>query len=233
MNRRSRAFALAALFVLPIAASWAGAAPAAPAERHAGLPVPPLFELRRAPAPSLVFSYRGWRVDASRAARAGPPARTVRQIRAQIDLIERLGLAPDVIGFMRAQPVLADAQPAPGSEAGAYLPGRGVLLHARRLDPKKPILLYALLKAYQAQKLPGGVANAEVDALRRQAAARHVWPRDALMLQGDDEFFALTGAAYLYGAITREPYTRADLKKTEPQCYQWLARLFDGGRGRG
>jgi hypothetical protein len=54
----------------------------------------------------------------------------------------------------------------------------------------------------------------------------------ARMLRSNDEFFALTGAAYLYGTITREPYTRADLKKTEPQCYQWLARLFDGGRGR-
>ena len=38
------------------------------------------------------------------------------------------------------------------------------------------------------------------------------------MLQGNDEFFALSAAAYLYGTITREPYTRADLKKTEPSA---------------
>ena len=52
------------------------------------------------------------------------------------------------------------------------------------------------------------------------------------MLQNNQQFFALTSTAYLYGDITREPYTRADLKKTEPQYFQWLATLFDGGKAR-
>ncbi|MDR3511407.1 MAG: hypothetical protein P4L73_07230 [Caulobacteraceae bacterium] len=236
MNRHSRAFTLAALgLALALAL---GIGPAAPALSKPGLQVPPLFELRQRPPqpsppqPSLVFAYRGWRVDAARAARAQPAARTVRQIRAQIDLVERLDLRPDVMAFMRSQPIYGDGLAAAGAEAGAYAPGGGVVLHVRRLDPKKPTLLYALLKAYQAQRLPGGLDNPDVAGLRRQSAARHVWPRDALMLQGNDEFFALTAAAYLYGTITREPYTRADLKKTEPQCYQWLANLFDGGRPR-
>ena len=38
--------------------------------------------------------------------------------------------------------------------------------------------------------------------------------------------------AYIDGAITREPYTRADLKNTAPQYYLWLANLFDGGKPR-
>jgi len=113
-----------------------------------------------------------------------------------------------------------------------YVPGRGVLLHARMLDGKKPILLGGLLKAYLAQRVPGGAANPELTALRAQAAARRVWPKTALMLQDNEAFFSLSGSAYLYGAITREPYSRADLKKTEPGCYQWLAGLFDGGRPR-
>ena len=106
------------------------------------------------------------------------------------------------------------------------------MLHVRRLDRKKPALLYGLLKAYMVQRLPGGVANQEIAVLRSEAAGHHAWPKTARMLQGNDEFFALSGAAYLFGTITREPYTRADLRKTEPACYRWLANLFDGGRAR-
>jgi hypothetical protein len=198
-----------------------------------GLTSPALFGLRpAAPPPSLAFTYRGWRIDASRAARAQPAVRTVRAIKAQIDIVEHLGLRPDVLAFMRAQPVVCDGVSDPDLEASDYALGRGVVVHARRLDAKKPILLYALLKAYHAQRLPGGFANPDVERLRLQAAGRRVWPKTARMLQSNNEFFALSAAAYLYGAITREPYTRADLRKTEPQCYQWLAALFDAGRPR-
>jgi hypothetical protein len=219
--RRQRVFALVAVVLALVA----------PAAAKPLLEVPALFEARARP-PSLVFSYRGWAVDASRAAHVQSPARTIRAIRAQIDIVERLGLPAPMIEFMRSQLIRVDGGGETGREASEYAPGRGVVLHARRLDAKKPILLYALLKAYQAQKLPGGVDNPAIAALRDQASALRVWPKTARMLQSNDEFFALTGAAYLYGTITREPYTRADLKKTEPQCYQWLAALFDGGHPR-
>lgn len=224
MQRRRNVLALAVL-------AWLAAGPLSPGSLSAQPMLPPMFRLPpRPPPPSLVFDYRGWRIDASHAAYAQPPMRTVRQVEAQIDLVERLGLRPDVLAVMRAQPVLADGAPGQPGQAAVWLPGRGVLLHVRRLDPRKPILLYGALKAYGAQRLPGGLDNAQLSDLRRQAAGRRVWPSDALMLQSNDDFFALTGAAYLYGTITREPYTRADLRKTEPQCYQWLAGLFDPGR---
>ena len=89
-----------------------------------------------------------------------------------------------------------------------------------------------LMLAYQDQRLPGGVANREVDGFLRELTARHAWPKAALMLQSDQQFFALTATAYIDGAITREPYTRTDLKTTAPQYYQWLANLFDGGKPR-
>jgi hypothetical protein len=221
-----RRFSVLALVVLGL--TVAAAAAAKPA-----LQAPALFGLRpKAPPPNLVFTYHGWRIDGSKSARAQPPARTVRAIRTQIDIVEHLALKPDVLAFMRTQPILCDGASDPNLEASDYAPGAGVVLHAKRLDPKKPILLYALLKAYQAQRLPGGFSNPDVERLRQQAAGRRIWPKTARMLQSDEEFFALTAAAYLAGAITREPYTRADLKKIEPQCYQWLANLFDAGRGR-
>lgn len=224
MKRRRSVLALAVLAGLAALAAPLGFSSAQPM-------LPPLFRLPpRPPPPSLTFFYRGWRVDASHAARAQPPIRTVRQIEAQIDLIERLNLRPDVMAVMRAQPVLGDGAPGQPGQTAVWLPGRGIVLHVRRLDPRKPALLYGALKAYGAQRLPGGLDDPQLSDLRRQAAGRHVWPSDAMMLQSNEDFFALTGAAYLYGAITREPYTRGDLKKTEPQCYQWLAGLFDPGR---
>jgi hypothetical protein len=223
MNRRNSAAALAVLCLVAIV----------PATARPALTLPQLFKhTPRPPPPSLVFAYHGWRIDASRAARVQPPAKTVRAIEAQVDLVERLGLRPDVLAFMRAQPIVADGAKAALGDYAEYAPVQGVLLHARMLDAKKPILLSGLLKAYLIQRLPGGPANPQLTTLRSQAAARRVWPKTALMLQSNEAFFSLSAAAYLYGAITREPYSRTDLKKTEPGCYQWLAGLFDGGRPR-
>jgi hypothetical protein len=223
MSRYRSVVALAALALIG----------AGPAMTKPLLNLPPFFGVRAKPQPSLDFTYQGWRIDASTAAGAQSPTRTVRAIKAQIDIVCGLRLSPQTMAFMRAQPISADGAADPRLEPSQYVAGRGVLLHVRRLDAKKPELLFALLKAYQAERLPGGTANADVETLRRQAAASRLWPRTARMLQSDDDFFALTAGAYLYGAITREPYTRADLKKTQPQCYRWLAGLFDGGRPRG
>lgn len=194
---------------------------------------PSLFGLGRpaAPQPSLVFVYRGWRVDASGARGVQSASRTVRAIKSQIDQVESDHLTPGVMAFLRTTPISADATRGRG-EPSSYRPGHGVSLRVRGLDPKRPALLFGLMLAYQDLRLPGGVANREVDGFLRQTVARHAWPKAALMLQDDRQFFALTATAYIDGAITREPYTRADLRNTAPQYYQWLANLFDGGKPR-
>jgi len=189
----------------------------------------PLFAPRK-PPPSLNFDYRGWRIRASAAARAGRPDKSVRAIKAQIDIIEQLGLKPQVMNAWRALPIYAD--PSNGREVGRYTADHRIVLRVKRLDAKRPSLLHALLLAYQDQRLPGGFANPDVARFRQQITDRHVWPKTAIMLENNGEFFAVTASAYLYGEITREPYTRADLKKTQPDYYQWLASLFDDGRSR-
>jgi hypothetical protein len=189
----------------------------------------PLFAPRN-PPPSLTFAYRGWQVNAGAAARAQPPDKSVRAIKAQIDIVEQLGLKPQVIGAWRALPIYAD--PSIGREVGRYTADRRIVLRVKRLDAKRPSLLHALLLAYQDQKVPSGFANPDIARFRQRITDRHVWPKTAIMLENNGEFFAETASAYLYGEITREPYTRADLKKTQPDYYQWLANLFDDGRPR-
>ncbi len=189
----------------------------------------PLFGPHR-PEPGLAFTYRGWTVQAGAAARIQPADKTVRAIKAQIDIVEQLHLSPAMMGFLRAQTLYAD--PSLGREVGRYSADHRILLRVKRLDAKRPALLNALLLAYQDQRLPGGFANPDITRFRGQIVDRHVWPKTAIMLDNNGEFFAVTASAYLYGEITREPYTRADLRKTQPDYYQWLARLFDEGRPR-
>ena len=220
MTRRIAALALAGFW---LALAGGGAACA-----NAPL-LPPLFD-DHAPQPSLVFAYHGWRVNALPTARLRRATTTVRAIKAQIDLVEHLNLPPRVLDFMRSTPIAAELG-AP-DERGRYLRGRGVVLNMRGLDDKRPALLEQLLYAYEDQVLPGGFANPDIGRLRREAAALHVWPNAAAMLHSDADYFAMVASAYLYGAITREPYTRADLHKTQPNAYRWLAGLFDNGVGR-
>jgi len=190
----------------------------------------PLFADHRPPPPALVFVYHGWRVNASAAARAQKPAKTVKAIKAQIDIVEHVGLPPKALDFMRSVPITA----VPGSspEPGVYARGKGVSIHAKNLDDKRPIVLRQMLYAYQDQVLPGGFGNPDVERLRREAAGKHVWPNTAIMLKDDADYFAMAASAYLYGTITREPYTRADLCKSQPDACVWLAGLFDGGKLR-
>ena len=219
-----RRIALIALALGGLSLLSAGAA------ETAGTPfLAPLFGAHK-PQPALVFTYRGWRVDA-RSARLQNPTKTVRNIKAQLDLVEGVGLPPKILVFMRAIPIATEPGTGP-EEPGRYVRGRGVLIHATGLDEKRPVILRQLLYAYQDKVLPGGFANPDVARFRREAAAEHVWPNTAAMLRSDPDYFAMVASAYLYGTITREPYTRKDLLKTQPAAYQWLAGLFDGGKPR-
>ena len=169
---------------------------------------------------------------------AGLPAdKTVRAIEAQLDLVGTPGLRPDVLARMRAAPIIVVA--GDGARRRHYAHG-GVLLDARRLDPKKPLALFGLLQAYAGSRPARAACQPRLDRFRREALAAHVWPKTALMLQSTGDFFAATAAVYLVGTTNREPYTRAHLRQTQPAYYQWLADLFDrgvraasGGRGGG
>jgi hypothetical protein len=176
---------------------------------------------------SLVFTYKGWNVDASRAAAVQPPERSMVAICRQIDIVEDVGLSPDILRFMRSVRFWIDPLRM-GGGPGHYARTTGVDFHVRQLDPDKPIALHELLHAYHDQCL--GFDNPAILKFYQAALERSDWPRDAQMLKNAPEFFSMTGSAHLFRNIPRPPFSAERLKKTDPEYYAWLSTLLHHAR---
>nr|WP_226951330.1 hypothetical protein [Rhizobium terrae] len=182
-----------------------------------------------AAADPLVFSYHGWRVDLTGARGAESDQKMVATVKRQLDIVEQVGLKPDVVQFMRSIPVWADPSKA-SSGPGHYGSGAGVDVRVRQLDPDKPIILHEFLHAYHDKIVPQGFNNPDIKEFHDRG--RQFWPGDSYMMSNAREFFAVTASVYLFGNIDRPPYSRAELRNKQPRYYQWLAQLFDDGRPR-
>jgi hypothetical protein len=175
---------------------------------------------------SLVFTYKGWYVDASRAAAVQPPERSIVAICRQIDIVESVGLSPDILRFLRSVRFWMD--PLRKGGPGRYARATGVDFHVRELDPDKPIVLHELLHAFHDQCL--GFDNLVILKFYQAALGRSDWPRNAHMLKDAPEFFSMTGSAHLFRNIPRPPFSAERLKKTDPEYYDWLSTLLHHAR---
>jgi hypothetical protein len=171
--------------------------------------------------------YHGWHIDVSQA--SGQPADAVtRSIQKQIDGIETLGIAQDIVSFMRTVPLRAA-----GSGDGAparYDRASGIDFRVDALDAKKPVLLQQLLRAFQEQKLKGDDVTVITNAYK-EARDSGAWPVNAPMLKSPQDFFAATATVYLFGDIDTEPFSRGRLHETQPEYWKWLGGVFDGFHG--
>ena len=173
------------------------------------------------------FDYHGWHIDASKAS-GQPRDALVSAVQKQIDGIETLGIAQDIVSFMRTVPLHVTA-----SHDGApahYERATGVSFRSDALEPKKPILLPELLRAFREQKLKP--ADDEIIAKAYQEARRSgAWPADSSMLKSPQDFFAATGTVYLFGTIDTPPFSQGKLHELQPEYWKWLGEVFDGFRG--
>jgi hypothetical protein len=171
--------------------------------------------------------YHGWHVDASKVPDQ-PHEAVVKAVQKQIDGIETLGFAQDIMHFMRSVPLHANA-----SHAGApahYDRANGVDFRLDTLDPKKPILLHELLRAFQDQKLKAE-ENEVIANAYKESRASGTWPASAPMLKSPQDFFAATATVYLFGDIDTEPFTRGRMHEAQPEYWKWLGGVFDGFHG--
>lgn len=182
-----------------------------------------------AAADPLVFSYHGWQVDLTNAKGAEPDREMVAAVKRQLDIVEHVGLEPDVLTFMRTIPIWANPAAAKAGP-GHYSSKTGIDLRVKALEPDKPIILHELLHAYHDRMIPDGFDNPDIKQFFN--IGQRVWPADSYMMSNGHEFFAVTASVYLFGDIDRPPFSRSRLRENQPRYYQWLATLFDDGRLR-
>lgn len=166
-------------------------------------------------------------MDASKAAGQSSEELT-KAIQKQIDGIETLGIAQDIVSFMRTVPLHAD--PSHDGAAARYERTQGVNFRVDALDAKKPILLHELLRAFQEQKLKGEDTAVIANAYK-QARDSGAWPVSAPMLKSAQDFFAATATVYLFGDIESAPFSRGRLHEAQPEYWKWLGGVFDGFHG--
>jgi len=173
------------------------------------------------------IDYHGWHIDLSKSPEPASEALT-KAIQKQIDGIETLGMAQDIVSFMRTVPLRAEA-----SHDGApahYDRARGIDFRVEALDAKKPVLLHELLRAFQEQKLRGDDITVITNAYQ-EARDSGAWPASAPVLKSAQDFFATTATVYLFGDIDTAPFSRGRLNQAQPEYWKWLGGVFDGFHG--
>ncbi|MEJ0036008.1 MAG: hypothetical protein WDO68_07980 [Gammaproteobacteria bacterium] len=176
---------------------------------------------------SHVFDYHGWHIDASRVSDQ-PRGVVTTAVQKQLDAIETLGIAQDIVMFMRTVPLHANA--AHDGAPAHYDRAKGIDFRLDALDPKKPILLRELLRAFHEQKLKAN-DNAIIVNAYQESRDSGAWPANAAMLKSAPDFFAATATVYLFGTIDTEPFTQGRLHQVQPEYWKWLGEVFDGFRG--
>ncbi len=176
---------------------------------------------------SHVYAYHGWRVDASQVPDQ-PRDAVMAPIQKQIDAIETRGIAQDIVEFMRTVPLHVDQVSRDGMPAH-YERAKGIDFELDALDPKKPVLLHELLRAFHEQKLRS--SDNIINEAYQTSRASGVWPADSAMMKSAQDFFAATATVYLHGAIDTPPFTPGRLNEAQPEYWKWLGEVFDGFRG--
>lgn len=169
--------------------------------------------------------HHGFFINLSRIeGKAGKEAVLV-AVKRQIELVERAGLAPEVLEFFRSVPILLmpDSTGTPGLYSKT---NKRVGLKFTDLGPDKPILLHELLHAYHDQILADGYENADVQQFYELALRHYRLSKSEYFLSNAREFFAVTASIYLHGRIERAPHDRRTIEAAQPLYWKYLEGLF-------
>ena len=82
------------------------------------------------------------------------------------------------------------------------------------------------MHAYHDQRLEGGFGNLAIFRLYEQAREQMLFPSDASMMRNVNEYFANMATIYLRGTGGRDPLSRENIGKKQPDCYAWLEKEF-------
>ncbi len=71
-----------------------------------------------------------------------------------------------------------------------------------------------------------GTRNQDILLYFNHAKDARLYPANEYLLRNQMEFFAVTASLYLWGHVSRVPFTRENLKNKQPYYYDWLGQLF-------
>ena len=177
--------------------------------------------------------FRGFLVDMSRLSPEQRKALTPSYIE-QIEVIEAVGLPPEILAFMKTIPIFADPDYSRTGTHASYRrkditpkPKGQVVTDLTPMESKRPILLHEMLHAYDANKWDFN--NATVQAAYDRALSEKLYPPSAVkshFLSNAREYFAISATIYLFGQIQQEPFNCAVLAKKQPRYVEYLGQLF-------
>ena len=169
-----------------------------------------------------VAHYGGFTIDAHRLPGGEVPPLVLASLQKQIDLVNGLEISEAAKAVFRSQTIhLTEGLQSPG-----VVRNDGLFLEASVMDPDKPILLHEVLHEWMRAELPGGARNAKLQSFYHEALSSPAYPIGSYMEKNAQEYFAMTASAVLYGTTAREPFTRAQVKKIQPDYYAWLVERF-------
>ena len=177
------------------------------------------------------LAYKGFTIDTTAVGSMDGRDAFLEALRQQIDIVDAVELKTAAKQFLRS--VRLDViliNQGPSRDVASYFGDRRIVIRSYLQRGENPILLHELLHAYHDQKLQGGFDNPDIERLYRQAKAREVFAADAYVLSNVREYFAMMASVYLNGSAGREPFTRENIRVTQPDCYEWLEREFGARR---
>lgn len=151
----------------------------------------------------------------------------------QLEIVESVGLPPQVLAAMKRTPVVVDPDLRDG-QFGAFAVRRGVgTVRVRPMvfDPARPVLLHEFLHAYHVNVL--GRDRPEIRMEYERVMRDNPFPprfRSAHFLENEKEFFAITAVIYLFGDVKQPPFRCAALSRLDPNYLAFLGAQFGPGR---
>lgn len=169
--------------------------------------------------------YHNFKVDFSQVKDSPQIDRITKAVERQIEIVEQVKLSEENLNFFKSVPVVM--VPNDAGTPGVYSAAKKtVFLKAKDLAANRPILLHEFLHAYHHQKITDGMRNQQIRAFYEQAVKQFSNYQNEYFLSNAGEFFAVTASIYLFGDIPRPPFNLSEIKKAQPDYYQYLKALF-------
>jgi len=153
----------------------------------------------------------------------------------QVEIVERCDIAGGVLSFFRTVDITINDY-YPRSE---YRDLTGVTLRPRDLAADSPILLHELLHAYRRRWMRNPERLGQLHALLDDAEDRDLFlgctdmqycPRRQRMVPymriDLEEYFAMGAQVFLIGSAKRQPFSRQNLNRVQPEYFSWLSTEF-------